>query len=156
MCAFLIPGCPLILTDMDVVEKIDSLSKVEKEFICTLLFHTINWFREVTAHGKVIQGSWGVHLISGYGWIGICLSQLTLDRKWGTPRTGHQLEGIRRQTICTCGQFKIFHEPYMHVFQIGKEAVVPEEKSWDLNPKPQACEANELTTGSPCFCLLST
>ncbi|XP_077386659.1 Fanconi anemia group D2 protein isoform X2 [Festucalex cinctus] len=40
-------GCPLILTDMDVVEKIDSLSKVEKEFICTLLFHTINWFREV-------------------------------------------------------------------------------------------------------------
>ncbi|XP_061543454.1 Fanconi anemia group D2 protein isoform X1 [Phycodurus eques] len=40
-------GCPLILTDMDVVEKIDSLSKVEREFICTLLFHTINWFREV-------------------------------------------------------------------------------------------------------------
>ncbi|XP_019736648.1 Fanconi anemia group D2 protein isoform X3 [Hippocampus comes] len=40
-------GCPLILTDMDVVEKIDTMSKVEKEFICTLLFHTINWFREV-------------------------------------------------------------------------------------------------------------
>ncbi|XP_077458420.1 Fanconi anemia group D2 protein isoform X3 [Stigmatopora argus] len=40
-------GCPLVLTDMDVVEKIDSLSKVDKEFICTLLFHTINWFREV-------------------------------------------------------------------------------------------------------------
>ncbi|XP_049590739.1 Fanconi anemia group D2 protein [Syngnathus scovelli] len=40
-------GCPVILTDMDVVEKIDSLSKVEKEFVCTLLFHTINWFREV-------------------------------------------------------------------------------------------------------------
>uniref|UniRef100_A0A3Q2XHS2 FA complementation group D2 n=1 Tax=Hippocampus comes TaxID=109280 RepID=A0A3Q2XHS2_HIPCM len=39
--------CPLILTDMDVVEKIDTMSKVEKEFICTLLFHTINWFREV-------------------------------------------------------------------------------------------------------------
>uniref|UniRef100_A0A4W6F5S0 FA complementation group D2 n=1 Tax=Lates calcarifer TaxID=8187 RepID=A0A4W6F5S0_LATCA len=40
-------GCPLILTEMDVVEKIDSLSKAEKEFFCTLLFHTINWFREV-------------------------------------------------------------------------------------------------------------
>lgn len=44
-CAF--PGCPLILTDMDVTEKIDSLSKAERDFICTLLFHTINWFREV-------------------------------------------------------------------------------------------------------------
>ncbi|KAM3877832.1 Fanconi anemia group D2 protein [Diretmus argenteus] len=40
-------GCPVILTDMDVVEKIESLSKVEREFLCTLLFHTINWFREV-------------------------------------------------------------------------------------------------------------
>ncbi|KAI3370125.1 hypothetical protein L3Q82_024917 [Scortum barcoo] len=40
-------GCPLILTDMDVVEKIDSMSKAEREFLCTLLFHTINWFREV-------------------------------------------------------------------------------------------------------------
>ncbi|KAG7219243.1 hypothetical protein INR49_019191 [Caranx melampygus] len=40
-------GCPLILTDMDVVEKMDSLSKPEREFLCTLLFHTINWFREV-------------------------------------------------------------------------------------------------------------
>lgn len=41
------PGCPLILTDVDVIEKIDSLSKAEQDFICTLLFHTINWFREV-------------------------------------------------------------------------------------------------------------
>ncbi|CAK6955571.1 Fanconi anemia group D2 protein isoform X2 [Scomber scombrus] len=40
-------GCPLILTDMDIVDKIESLSKAEKEFLCTLLFHTINWFREV-------------------------------------------------------------------------------------------------------------
>ncbi|KAF7659435.1 hypothetical protein LDENG_00298030 [Lucifuga dentata] len=40
-------GCPLVLTDMDVVEKLESLSKVEREFLCTLLFHTINWFREV-------------------------------------------------------------------------------------------------------------
>ncbi|XP_071351317.1 Fanconi anemia group D2 protein isoform X2 [Trachinotus anak] len=40
-------GCPLILTDMEVIEKIESLSKAEREFLCTLLFHTINWFREV-------------------------------------------------------------------------------------------------------------
>ncbi|XP_028854111.1 Fanconi anemia group D2 protein [Denticeps clupeoides] len=40
-------GCPLILTDMDVIEKFDSLSKTEKEFLCSLLFYTINWFREV-------------------------------------------------------------------------------------------------------------
>ncbi|XP_027135659.1 Fanconi anemia group D2 protein isoform X1 [Larimichthys crocea] len=40
-------GCPVILTDMDVVEKMESLSKAEKEFLCTLLFHTINWFREI-------------------------------------------------------------------------------------------------------------
>ncbi|XP_034539766.1 Fanconi anemia group D2 protein [Notolabrus celidotus] len=40
-------GCPVILTDMDVLEKTESLSKTEREFLCTLLFHTINWFREV-------------------------------------------------------------------------------------------------------------
>lgn len=40
-------GCPLILTDMEVVEKVDSMSKSEREFLCSLLFHTINWFREV-------------------------------------------------------------------------------------------------------------
>ncbi|KAM7422523.1 hypothetical protein PAMA_010526 [Pampus argenteus] len=40
-------GCPLILTDMDIVDKMESLSKAEREFLCTLLFHTINWFREV-------------------------------------------------------------------------------------------------------------
>uniref|UniRef100_A0A673HYJ0 Fanconi anemia group D2 protein-like n=1 Tax=Sinocyclocheilus rhinocerous TaxID=307959 RepID=A0A673HYJ0_9TELE len=37
-------GCPLILTDM---EKVESLSKAEREFLCSLLFYTINWFREV-------------------------------------------------------------------------------------------------------------
>ncbi|KAF4079161.1 hypothetical protein AMELA_G00189910 [Ameiurus melas] len=40
-------GCPLILTDMEVVEKVESLSKAEREFLCSLLFYTINWFREV-------------------------------------------------------------------------------------------------------------
>uniref|UniRef100_A0A672Q6L9 Fanconi anemia group D2 protein-like n=1 Tax=Sinocyclocheilus grahami TaxID=75366 RepID=A0A672Q6L9_SINGR len=38
--------CPLILTDMEVVEKVESLSKAEREFLCSLLFYTINWFRE--------------------------------------------------------------------------------------------------------------
>lgn len=49
LCVCSNTGCPLILTDMDVVEKMESLSKAEREFLCTLLFHTINWFREVTA-----------------------------------------------------------------------------------------------------------
>uniref|UniRef100_A0A3Q3XCR8 Uncharacterized protein n=1 Tax=Mola mola TaxID=94237 RepID=A0A3Q3XCR8_MOLML len=40
-------SCPLILTDMNVVEKMESLSQAEKDFLCTLLFYTINWFREV-------------------------------------------------------------------------------------------------------------
>ncbi|XP_068598556.1 Fanconi anemia group D2 protein [Brachionichthys hirsutus] len=40
-------GCPLILTNMDAVEKMESMSKAEREFLCTLLFLTINWFREV-------------------------------------------------------------------------------------------------------------
>ncbi|KAF7711634.1 Fanconi anemia group D2 protein isoform X1 [Silurus meridionalis] len=40
-------GCPLILTNMEVIEKIESLSKAEREFLCSLLFCTINWFREV-------------------------------------------------------------------------------------------------------------
>lgn len=46
---WVITGCPLILTNMEVVEKVESLSKAEREFLCSLLFHTINWFREVTA-----------------------------------------------------------------------------------------------------------
>lgn len=40
-------GCALILTDMEVVEKVESLSRTEREFLCSLLFYTINWFREV-------------------------------------------------------------------------------------------------------------
>lgn len=43
-----VAGCPMILTNMDVVEKVESLSKAQREFFCSLLFHTINWFREVT------------------------------------------------------------------------------------------------------------
>ncbi|KAF7249879.1 Fanconi anemia group D2 protein [Varanus komodoensis] len=40
-------GCPLYLTNLEVGGKLDSLSKQEREFLCTLLFHALNWFREV-------------------------------------------------------------------------------------------------------------
>ncbi|XP_044146222.1 Fanconi anemia group D2 protein isoform X2 [Bufo gargarizans] len=40
-------GCPLYLTDLDVIDKIDSLTKQEREFLCSLLFLAINWFIEV-------------------------------------------------------------------------------------------------------------
>ncbi|NWJ08367.1 FACD2 protein, partial [Crypturellus undulatus] len=40
-------GCPLYLTDLEVEGKLDSLSKQEREFLCSLLFHALNWFREV-------------------------------------------------------------------------------------------------------------
>ncbi|KAM4022289.1 Fanconi anemia group D2 protein isoform 2-T3 [Anomaloglossus baeobatrachus] len=40
-------GCPLYLTDLDVVDKVESLSKQEREFLCSLLFLAINWFIEV-------------------------------------------------------------------------------------------------------------
>ncbi|XP_075040029.1 Fanconi anemia group D2 protein [Mixophyes fleayi] len=40
-------GCPLYLTDLDVIEKVDSLSKQEREFLCSLLFLALNWFREI-------------------------------------------------------------------------------------------------------------
>ncbi|XP_063797494.1 Fanconi anemia group D2 protein [Pseudophryne corroboree] len=40
-------GCPLYLTDLDVIEKVESLSKQEREFLCSLLFLALNWFREV-------------------------------------------------------------------------------------------------------------
>ncbi|KAM4651606.1 Fanconi anemia group D2 protein isoform 1-T3 [Discoglossus pictus] len=40
-------GCPLFLTDLEVTEKLESLSKQEREFLCSLLFFSINWFREI-------------------------------------------------------------------------------------------------------------
>ncbi|XP_077307692.1 Fanconi anemia group D2 protein [Lithobates pipiens] len=40
-------GCPVYLTDLDVIDKMNSLSRQEREFLCSLLFFTINWFREV-------------------------------------------------------------------------------------------------------------
>ncbi|NXI95084.1 FACD2 protein, partial [Psophia crepitans] len=40
-------GCPLYLTDLEAEGKLDSLSKQEREFLCSLLFYALNWFREV-------------------------------------------------------------------------------------------------------------
>ncbi|XP_068108990.1 Fanconi anemia group D2 protein isoform X2 [Hyperolius riggenbachi] len=40
-------GCPVYVTDLDVVDKMESMSKQEREFLCSLLFFAINWFREV-------------------------------------------------------------------------------------------------------------
>ncbi|XP_041048128.1 Fanconi anemia group D2 protein [Carcharodon carcharias] len=40
-------GCPLYMTNLELVEKVESLSKQERELLCSLLFHTLNWFREV-------------------------------------------------------------------------------------------------------------
>uniref|UniRef100_A0A672U5D9 FA complementation group D2 n=1 Tax=Strigops habroptila TaxID=2489341 RepID=A0A672U5D9_STRHB len=41
-------GCPLYLTNLEVEGKLDSLSKQEREFLCSLLFYALNWFREVS------------------------------------------------------------------------------------------------------------
>ncbi|XP_053326143.1 Fanconi anemia group D2 protein isoform X2 [Spea bombifrons] len=40
-------GCPLYMTDLEVTEKLESISKSEREFLCSLLFFALNWFREV-------------------------------------------------------------------------------------------------------------
>ncbi|XP_055660391.1 Fanconi anemia group D2 protein isoform X2 [Falco peregrinus] len=40
-------GCPLYLTDLEVEGKLETLSTQEREFLCSLLFYALNWFREV-------------------------------------------------------------------------------------------------------------
>ncbi|XP_051874536.1 Fanconi anemia group D2 protein [Pristis pectinata] len=40
-------GCPLYLTNLELMEKVESLSKQERELLCSLLFLALNWFREV-------------------------------------------------------------------------------------------------------------
>uniref|UniRef100_A0A663MDP7 FA complementation group D2 n=1 Tax=Athene cunicularia TaxID=194338 RepID=A0A663MDP7_ATHCN len=52
-------GCPLYLTDLEVEGKLDSLSKQEREFLCSLLFYALNWFREVS---RAFSASSGVAL----------------------------------------------------------------------------------------------
>ncbi|XP_022104971.1 Fanconi anemia group D2 protein-like isoform X2 [Acanthaster planci] len=40
-------GCPLYTVSEEVIPKVSSLSRPEREMLCTCLFLTINWFREV-------------------------------------------------------------------------------------------------------------
>lgn len=39
--------CPLFLTDLEPGERLESMSIKERSFICSLIFLTLNWFREV-------------------------------------------------------------------------------------------------------------
>ena len=48
-----VSGCPLILTDLAVVDKLETLTKAERELMCSLLFTAINWFREVRKRWSV-------------------------------------------------------------------------------------------------------
>lgn len=59
--AYSVPGCPLYLTDLEVEGKLDSLSKQEREFLCSLLFYALNWFREV---GRALPAYFGLALRS--------------------------------------------------------------------------------------------
>ncbi|XP_046358167.2 Fanconi anemia group D2 protein-like [Haliotis rufescens] len=40
-------GCPVYTVKEEVYEKYESLSHKEKDVICTTLFHSLNWFREL-------------------------------------------------------------------------------------------------------------
>ncbi|KAB0390483.1 hypothetical protein E2I00_000796, partial [Balaenoptera physalus] len=39
--------CPIFLTDLEPGERLESMSVKERSFICSLVFLTLNWFREV-------------------------------------------------------------------------------------------------------------
>ncbi|XP_042637588.1 Fanconi anemia group D2 protein [Orycteropus afer afer] len=39
--------CPLFLTDLEPGEKLESMSVKEHSFMCSLIFLTLNWFREI-------------------------------------------------------------------------------------------------------------
>uniref|UniRef100_UPI00358E47E1 Fanconi anemia group D2 protein-like isoform X1 n=1 Tax=Myxine glutinosa TaxID=7769 RepID=UPI00358E47E1 len=40
-------GCPLYIADSELIEGVDLLPRANREMLCTLLFFTINWFREI-------------------------------------------------------------------------------------------------------------
>ncbi|XP_070557572.1 Fanconi anemia group D2 protein-like isoform X2 [Ptychodera flava] len=40
-------GCPIYMFSKDYVDKMDSLTRPEKEMMCTAAFLTLNWFREI-------------------------------------------------------------------------------------------------------------
>ncbi|XP_033066529.1 Fanconi anemia group D2 protein isoform X3 [Trachypithecus francoisi] len=39
--------CPIFLTDLEPGERLESMSAKERAFMCSLLFLTLNWFREI-------------------------------------------------------------------------------------------------------------
>ncbi|XP_054537444.1 Fanconi anemia group D2 protein isoform X12 [Pan troglodytes] len=39
--------CPIFLTDLEPGEKLESMSAKERSFMCSLIFLTLNWFREI-------------------------------------------------------------------------------------------------------------
>ncbi|XP_069875190.1 Fanconi anemia group D2 protein-like [Dipodomys merriami] len=39
--------CPLFLTELEPGERLESMSAKERSFMCSLIFFTLNWFREV-------------------------------------------------------------------------------------------------------------
>nr|XP_044989737.1 Fanconi anemia group D2 protein [Jaculus jaculus] len=41
--------CPIFLTDLEPLEKLESMSAKERSFMCSLIFFTLNWFREVVS-----------------------------------------------------------------------------------------------------------
>uniref|UniRef100_A0A8C4X1H2 Fanconi anemia group D2 protein n=1 Tax=Eptatretus burgeri TaxID=7764 RepID=A0A8C4X1H2_EPTBU len=40
-------SCPLYTADYDLIEGVDLLPRADREMLCTLLFFTLNWFREL-------------------------------------------------------------------------------------------------------------
>uniref|UniRef100_A0A8C0IKY4 FA complementation group D2 n=1 Tax=Chelonoidis abingdonii TaxID=106734 RepID=A0A8C0IKY4_CHEAB len=83
-------GCPLHLTDLEIEGKLDSLAKQEREFLCSLLFHALNWFREVVnafcqqqdleMKGKVLTRLQNITELQNM--LGKCIAA------WLTPRRG--------------------------------------------------------------------
>ncbi|XP_078207752.1 Fanconi anemia group D2 protein isoform X5 [Callithrix jacchus] len=39
--------CPIFLTDLEPGERLESMSSKERSFMCSLIFLTLNWFREI-------------------------------------------------------------------------------------------------------------
>lgn len=115
VCA--LAGCPLILTDMEVVEKVDSLSKAEREFLCSLLFYTINWFREVSAPISP-SVSYGCSDIYYTWWSCSCLplvsvAKVTNKILWLSI---HWLES------CVC---------VLYILCLGSKCILQAERPWD-------------------------
>uniref|UniRef100_A0A2I3TXL5 FA complementation group D2 n=1 Tax=Pan troglodytes TaxID=9598 RepID=A0A2I3TXL5_PANTR len=47
--------CPIFLTDLEPGEKLESMSAKERSFMCSLIFLTLNWFREVSRVNRIFS-----------------------------------------------------------------------------------------------------